>query len=165
MAISDVYTARNANAATNAPLVTTGQVALLSLYGTVAKRIWVVGVRVELGQTAAAAGNSVLFQLSRPAATNTATGTAVGSPHDFSASASIGFMATTWSTTPTLGTVLWEQQLPQTTGSAWEEFPPLGYEWGVPAIANANANAGVHMFAQATVGTSTPVYVDLIWSE
>ena len=47
----------------------------------------------------------------------------------------------------------------------WEEFPPGGDEWGVPAVANANANAGVHLFGQATVATSTPVSVDFIWSE
>jgi hypothetical protein len=47
----------------------------------------------------------------------------------------------------------------------WEEFPPTGYEWGVPAVANANANAGVHLFVTASVATSTPVFVDLIASE
>ena len=70
-----------------------------------------------------------------------------------------------WSTAPTPGVILAEWQLPQTTGSMWEEFPPTGYEWGIPAVANANANAGVHLFVTASVATSTPVFVDLIASE
>ena len=64
-----------------------------------------------------------------------------------------------------MGTVLWEQELPQTTGSSWEEFPPLGYEWGVPAIATGSANSGVHMFVTQSVATSTTYTVDIIWSE
>jgi hypothetical protein len=32
-------------------------------------------------------------------------------------------------------------------------------------VANGNANAGVHLFANSTVATSTPVAVDFIWSE
>jgi hypothetical protein len=114
---------------------------------------------------AATTATAVLSLYGTAAASNTGTSLASGNPHDYSASASIGQMATAWSTAPTVGTVLWEQELPQTTGSSWEEFPPTGYEWGVPAIANANANAGVHVFVTPTVGTSTPVFIDLIWSE
>jgi hypothetical protein len=161
VAISDVYTYRSGSVAVAATTATP----ILSLYGTAAKRLWVVGVRVELGVTAAAAGNSVLLQLARPNATNTGTGLASGSPHDFSAPASLGQLATAWSTAPTVGVVLAEWELPQTTGSMWEEFPPTGYEWGVPAVANANANAGVHLFATCSVATSTPVFVDIIASE
>ena len=68
-------------------------------------------------------------------------------------------------TAPIIGTILGEWAVPQTSGSMWEEFPPGGDEWGVPAVANANANAGVHLFAAATVATSTPVSVDFVWSE
>jgi len=85
--------------------------------------------------------------------------------NDFSAPASLGQTCVTWSTAPIIGTILAEWALPQTTGSMWEEFPPGGDEWGVPAVANANANAGVHLFAQATVATSTPISYDFIWSE
>jgi hypothetical protein len=161
MAISDVFTFRSGSVA----IAATSATAVSSVFGTAAKRGWVVGVRVDIGVTAAAAGNSLLFQLARPANTPTGTSLASGNPHYYSAPASICQGCTTWSTAPTLGTVLWEQELPQTTGSAWEEFPPLGYEWGIPAIANANANAGVHLFVTASVATSTPVYVDLIVSE
>jgi hypothetical protein len=168
MAISDVYTARNNNAGTNAPLATTSTVALLSLFGIASKRLWIVGVRVELGNTSATSGNVVLFQMARPALTTPSGNSLVaGVAHDFAAGTSLGVQCTAWTTTPTLGSVLWEQELPQTSGSAWEEFPPLGYEWGVPAQASASGGSapGVHMFATPSVNTSTPVYVDMIWSE
>jgi hypothetical protein len=161
MPVSDVYTARSGSVAVAAATAT----AVMSLNMTTVKRGWVVGVRVDVGVTAAAVGNSLLFQLCRPANTHTATGAASGIPHDFAAAASIGQVATAWSTAPTLGSVLWEQELPQTTGSSWEEFPPSGYEWQVPALATGSANAGLHMLVTPSVATSTPVFVDLIWSE
>jgi hypothetical protein len=161
VAISDIYTFRSGSVA----IAATSATAVSSVFSTTAVRGWVVGVRVDIGVTAAAAGNSLLFQLARPANTPTGTSLSGGNPHDYSAPASIAQGCTTWSTAPTVGTILWEQELPQTTGSAWEEFPPLGYEWGVPAIANGSANAGVHLFVTASVATSTPVFVDLIVSE
>jgi hypothetical protein len=161
MAYNDVYTApalaQTVNVTTALPIG--------SVYGTGAKRLWIVGVRVKVGVTAAAAGNAVKFQLARPAATNTGTGLASGNAHDFSSPASIGQFATAYSTAPTVGSILAEWEVPQTTGSAWEEFPPTGVEWGVPAIANANANAGLHVFAICSVATSTPVTVDIVWGE
>lgn len=160
MPVSDVYTGRS-----TITLAATSATAIASVYGTAAKRGWVVGVRCKIGVTAAAAGNDILFQLVRPSATNTGTGLAGGVAHDFSSPASILQFANTWSTPPAVGTILAEWVLPQTTGSMWEEFPPGGDEWGVPAVANANANAGVHVIATASVGTSTPVFADLIWSE
>ena len=161
MPISDIYTARSGSVANT---VTTAN-PLLSVYGTAAIRGWVLGCRVEVGVTGAIAGNSLLFQLARPAATNTGTGLASMSAHDFSAPASIMQQAIAWSTAPTPGVILAEWELPQTTGSMWEEFPPTGYEWGIPAIANANASAGLHLFVTASIATSTPVFVDMIVSE
>jgi hypothetical protein len=160
MALSDVYTARG-----TITLAATTSTAVFSLYGTAAKRLWLVGVRVKILQTGAVAGNDVTFTLARPSATNTGTTLTSGVANDFSAPASLGQTCVTWSTPPIIGTILGEWALPQTTGSMWEEFPPGGDEWGVPAVANANANAGVHLFAQATVATSTPVSYDFIWSE
>lgn len=160
MALSDVYSQRG-----TITLAATTSTAVFSLYGTAAKRLWLVGVRVKVLQTGAVAGNDVTFTLARPSATNTGTSLSSGVANDFSAPASIGQTCVTWSTAPIVGTILGEWALPQTTGSMWEEFPPGGDEWGVPAVANANANAGVHLFAQATVATSTPVSYDFIWSE
>jgi hypothetical protein len=168
MAISDIYEARSGLYT----IVNTTATPFLSLFGYpsggTAHRCWVVGVRVGIGASSAAAGNTLLFQLARPAAsTVNASSVASGVPHDFSASPSIGQVATAYTTPPTPGLVLWEQELPQSTGSAWEEFPPLGYEWGVPALANNAAvpSIGLHMFVTAGVTTATIVYADLIWSE
>ena len=160
MALSDIYSQRG-----TITLAATGSTAVFSLYGTAAKRLWLVGVRVKVLQTGAVAGNDIAFTLARPSATNTGTGLASGGSNDFSAPASIGQIATAWSTAPVIGTFLAGYSLPQTSGSMWEEFPPGGAEWGVPAVANANANAGVHLFAAATVATSTPIEVDFVWSE
>jgi hypothetical protein len=163
MAISDVYTYKSGIVTVAA----TTSTAAVSLYGTAAKRGWVVGIRVDIQATTAAAGNNSYFALSRPSATNTATSLTSGNAHDFSAPASICQGAVTWSTAPILVAtgVLWEQELPQTTGSSWEEFPPSGYEWQVPAVANANANAGLHVFITQSVATSTTYLIDLVYSE
>lgn len=162
MSISDVYNFRSGSVAVAA----TSATPIMSVYGTAAKRLWCVGIRVKIGVTTAAAGNSVLFQLVRPNATNTGTGLAsADSAHDFSAPASIGQKALAWSTAPTVGAILAEYELPQTTGSMWEEFPPSGDEWGIPAIANANASAGIHVFATCSVATSTPIFASLVVSE
>jgi hypothetical protein len=160
VAISDIYTFRSG--AIN--LTAASGSALLSVFSTPV-RAWALGIRVDIGVTAAAAGNSILFQLARPGNTPTGTSLSGGNPHDYSAPASVAQGCTTWSTAPSVGTILWEQELPQTTGSAWEEFPPLGYEWQIPAIANNSANNGVHVFVTPSVATSTPFYVDLICSE
>lgn len=161
MPISDVYDFKSGSVAVAAVVATP----VMSVFGTAAKRLWAVGCRVKVGVTAAVAGNSLLFQLARPGNTPTGTGLVSGAAHDFSAPASIGQLAVAWSTAPTLGVVLAEWELPQTTGSMWEEFPPTGYEWGIPAIANAAANAGLHLFVTPSVATSTPVLCEIPCSE
>jgi hypothetical protein len=161
MGYNDVYNNRSGSVNVAAVVATP----VLSVFGTAAKRLWAVGIRFSVGVTAAAAGNSLLFQLARPGNTPTGTGLASGSAHDFSSPASIGQLATAWSTAPTLGTVLADWEIPQTTGSPWAEFPPTGNEWGIPAIANAAANAGLHVFVTPSVATATPVFVNLITGE
>ena len=160
MAISDVYTFRVAPT-----LSATGDTALLSVIMGTTLRGWVVGVRVKVGVTAAAAGNDIAFALARPANTPTGTTTTAGTAHDFSAPASVATGYSAWSTAPTKGVILAEWIVPQTTGTMWEEFPPTGDEWGIPALANTVANTGVHLFANPSVATSSPVFVDLIMSE
>lgn len=163
MPISDVYVGR-ANLFGSS--IATTAVPILSLYATSTKRLWVVGVRIDIVTTTAVAGNNVLFQLCRSAAASTVTNIQAAGAHDYSAPPSLGTIATTWSTPPTVGTVLWEQELPQTTGSSWEEFPPAGYEWGVPlGSGTAVASGGVHMFINQSILTATTYNVDLIWSE
>jgi len=60
---------------------------------------------------------------------------------------------------PTLGNVLAEWVLPQTTGSMWEEFPPLGYEW---VVGTSGFLVG---FVTLSVATSTPVEMQMVISE
>jgi hypothetical protein len=160
MATSDIYTVRftptlAANTATAVGSVVAGTTV----------RIWIVGVRVELGVTGAVAGNDILFQLARPGNTANGSGTVTANPHDFSAPASIATCYSTWTLAPTVGAILAEWTIPQTTGSMWEEFPPTGYEWQVPAIANNAANNGLHLFATPSVNTSTPAVCDIIFSQ
>lgn len=157
----DIYTFRSGSVSNT---VTTANPLLSVVAGTTVRGL-VVGVRVEIGVTAAAAGNSMLFQLCRPGNTMTGTTTTTGQPHDFSAPAAICTGYTAWSTAPTVGVILAEWELPQTTGSMWEEFPPTNYEWQIPAIANAAANSGLHLFVTASVATSTPVLVNLVVAE
>lgn len=157
----DIYTFRSGSVSNT---VTTANPLLSVVAGTTIRGL-VVGVRVEVGVTAAAAGNSLLFQLTRPGNTMTGTTTTTGQPHDFSAPAAICTGYTAWSTAPTVGAILAEWELPQTTGSMWEEFPPTNYEWQIPALANGAANAGLHLFVTASVATSTPVLVNLVVAE
>lgn len=160
MAISDIYTVRAAP--TLAAAASNPQ---LSLVAGTTVRLWVVAIRVEVGNTAAVSGNDIHFTLCRPGNTMTGTTTATPNPHDFSAPASIGTAYTAWSTAPTIGAILAEWDVPQASGSTWVEYPATGYEWQVPAIANGAANAGLHVFTNPSVATSTPVFIDLIFSQ
>ncbi len=161
MAISDVYTFTSGSVAIAATTAT----ALLSVIMPATVRGWVVAMRVKIGNTAAAAGNNMLFQLCRPGNTPTGTTTTAGAAHDFSAPSGLATGYTAWSTAPTVGALVMPGfELPQASGAEWTEYPATGYEWQIPAIANANANAGLHVFVTASVATSTPVFVDLVVS-
>jgi hypothetical protein len=161
MAVSDIYTFKSGSVA----IAATSATAVISVASTTAVRGWLVGLEINIGVTTAVAGNSMLFQLCRPGNTFTGTGAFGGSAEDFSAPASILQGYTTWSTAPTVGAILWEKELPQTTGTPWSFYPPTGYEFGIPALASGSANAGLHLLVTASVSTSTPVFIDLICSE
>lgn len=158
MAISDVYNFDSGLVS----IASTSQTPTYFIATTATKRAWVVGVRVSIGVTAAAAGNSVLFTVAR-AANSPSGGTAVtGRALDSSAPAAFttsNSAATAFTISPTLGNIVWEMELPQTTGSSWEEFPPLGYEWGVPV------SGFLACFVTNSVSTSTPVQFQLVVSE
>ena len=161
MANSEVYTARSGVVTVNASTATP----LHSVVAATTFRAWVVGVRVGIVLSTAAAGNSVLIQLARPGnSSDGTTATPIPVPHDFSAPASLVTNFTAWTTPPTLGVVVAEYEIPFTTGSMWEEFPPLGYEWQIPAIADASANNGLHMFVTCSVANSTTFTSDIIVS-
>src|SRR5258707_15537997 len=98
MALSDVYSQRG-----TITLAATTSIPVFSLYGTAAKRLWLVGVRVKILQTGGVAGNDVTFTLARPSATNTGTALTPGGGNDFSAPASLGRTGVRGSTPPLVG--------------------------------------------------------------
>jgi hypothetical protein len=146
-------------------VATTSQTGLVAWNTPASKRLWIVGVRMSIGTTLAAAGNSVIFSLARISNTPVGQAQVTITKQDSAAPTSaVGSTAPTlgtgWLTAPSLAApVIAEWELPQTTGSMWEEFPPLGYEWGV-AI-----SSGVSMFVTTSVSTSTPLGAQIIWSE
>lgn len=157
---SDIY---EANSGLISVSSTGGTVPVMYVQAPASKRTWIVGVRISVGVTAAAAGNDVLFAMGR-STVGSAGGTYVSlTPQDFSAgSAFTQAYVSSFANAPAPGTAslwLWQQMLPQTTGSAWEEFPPLGYEWGIPA------GGTVACFVVPSVSTATPVQFQLILSE
>jgi len=160
MPTSDKYTFRSGSQAVAAVVATP----VLSVIGAATVRGWVVGCRIKVGVTAAANGNDLLFQLARPANTPNGSGPFNGAAHDLSAPAGIVQGYTTWTTAPTVGVIVAEWVLPQTTGSSGVEYPPTDEEWQIPAIANNAANAGLHLFVTPSVNTSTPIFADLIVS-
>jgi len=163
MPVSDIYTGRatlSANTATTATPV-------LSVFGLTTKRGWLVGARVEIVTTTAPAGANVMFQLARPSNSPAYTSSTSGMAQDYYAPASILQQVSAWTTAPTFTAtgILAEWVLPQTTGAMWEEFPPAGYEWGIPQIGSGAANAGIHLFITQSAANATTYSTDLVWSE
>lgn len=157
MAISDIYTV---DSGMNTISVTTANQPILLLNTTATKRAFVVGVRMKIGVTAAAAGNDVVFTLAR--AGNSPTGGTAANlrPHDAASAAAFSTAATpAYTIAPTLGNILGEWVLPQTTGSMWEEFPPLGYEWVVGTSGFLVGSVTL------SVATATPVEFQFVVSE
>jgi hypothetical protein len=158
MPISDVYTVDSGLVAQAA----TTQTAILELRPLATKRAFIVGVRMKIGVTAAAAGNDVIFTLARSGNSPTGGVAANIRPNDSASAAAISTaFVGAWTIAPTLGNILGEWALPQTTGSMWEEFPPLGYEW----VAAASATVSVVGFVTTSVATSTPVEWQFVVSE
>lgn len=158
MPISDIYTGSGTVA-----VASTSATPIASLVTGASVRAFVVGIRVGIG-AATVAGN-VLFQLARISnPTSVTNGTTGGTaPNDPNAPTSTETFlyagGTAYGVAPTISTsILWQQELPTTAGSSWEEFPPLGYEYTV------NVSSGVGIWVTCTTATSTPYTVEIIWS-
>jgi len=156
VAISDIYTVDSAMVTQSS----TTQTAILELRTAATKRAFCVGVRMKIGVTAAAAGNDVVFTLARAANSPTGGTAANVRAHDAASAAAISsaFIGA-WTIAPTLGNILGEWVLPQTTGSMWEEFPPLGYEWVV------GVSGFLVGFVTLSVAMATPVEFQFVVSE
>lgn len=157
MAISDIYTA---DSGMNTISVTTAFQPILELRVASTKRAFIVGCRMKVGVTSAAAGNDIVFTLARAAAQGTGGTTVNLRPHDASSATAFSTaFSPAYTTAPTQGNILAEWVLPQTTGSMWEEFPPLGYEWV------GGTSTSIVGFTTQSVGTATPVEWEFVISE
>lgn len=138
----------------------TSQSPILNVRTTSTKRAFTVGIRVKVGVTAAAAGNNIVFTLARVTTAGTGGTSANVRAHDTASAAAFttGFIPS-FTIAPTQGNILAEWTLPQTTGSMWEEFPPLGYEWVAPV------SDQLCVFVTNSVATATPVEAQLVISE
>ena len=161
MAICDIYTA---NCTSGGVTVNSSSATpILNLQPASTKRDWVLGLRISIGVTTAAAGNTVLFSLMRPGNSGSVTGTSniAPNPNDSAAAAALSSAYSTWSTAPTTGLIVWQMELPFTTGTSWEDFPPPGCEWVVPTT----ASNGIAVFVTCSVANSTPFFASLVFGE
>lgn len=158
MALSDLYVASSGSQSIS---VATADQPILAIGTPSTKRINITGIRFSIGATTAAANNTVIVKLARSTTTPTGGTSVTPNPHDSAAPASVTtFHATpSYTIAPTMNTVLGWWQVPQTSGSMWEEFPPGGQEWMVPV------SGFVAVFVTLSVATATPIFCDLIWSE
>lgn len=162
MPISDIYTGSG-----TVTLSTASPTPIASLITPATKRAFIVGLRIGIGATAYVAGN-VLFQLlvvGNPGSVAAGTTGTVANDQTNAAIPALGQFryagGTAYSPAPTTSTsVLWQQELPQTTGSSWEEFPPLGYEYTIPV------SAGLAIWVTAAGTAASQTYnVEIVWSE
>ena len=166
MAISEIYTGTGSTTLVS----TTTQTPLCSFTAPTTKRGWLVGVRVGVGATNEAAGTACLFQLYKLTNASSVANTTTNAvtPNDPSAPASLCtflFSASgTWTTAPTgVVNAIWQQEVPATAGSSWEEFPPAGYEY---CTGPGGTVAGYALWATLSVSsTTTVVNYQLVWSE
>jgi hypothetical protein len=159
MAISEIYNADS----TLVSISSTAQTALMELRssGTTSKRAWIMGVRLAVGTTAAVASNNVLFTLARAGnAPSGGTAVTLGAQDPAAPTAITAAFRGSWTTAPTVGTILAEWELPQASGSLWVEYPPPGAEWVLPV-----ATASIAVFVTTSVATATPVQAQFIVSE
>lgn len=161
MPISDIYTGSGTSTQAGGPISATP---VCSLVTGPDVRAFIVGVRIGIGATAATSGN-VLFQLFRVTnataiAGGTTGGTSANDPNAPAATETFLYAgATAYTTAPTGETnLLWQQELPNTTGSSWEEFPPLGYEYVL------NTSAGVALWVTSASSASATYSFELVWS-
>jgi hypothetical protein len=158
MALSDLYVASSGSQSIS---VTTADQPILLLTTPSTKRFNISGIRFSIGATSAAANQAVTVKLARTANSPTGGTAVTARPHDSAAPTSLAANVSTpaYTIAPTLGAILGWWTVPQTSGSMWEEFPPGGQEWMVPV------SASVCVFVTLSVGTATPIFTDLVWSE
>lgn len=172
MATSDIYvvTLGSSGVSAGTTSATSTSSLIMTVKGSTAVRLWVVGIRI--GVLSAGGSGQVYFGLFRANNTPGSSGASAVTPQTQDPAAPSAAVAgwsaysgsSGWATVPTVaaGTALWEQTLPATTGSAWEEFPPTGYEWNLPVQSGGTGWLCMQAFTSATSATVT---CDLVVSQ
>ena len=126
-----------------------------------------LGVTYTGGTPSYPSNGTVTFQLARVTGTITGGATVTPNPHNSSdiAANSVWKSASTAITVqPTVGVILWEQQLPFTAGANWAEYLTPGMEWRVPASGTAGTGIAL-MSTQSSAGTNTAFSAELVFAE
>jgi hypothetical protein len=168
MALGRIYTAESGTCA----LATTTPSALLWAWpNSAAVTMDILAVRVGVTSSGGApsypSNGIVQVQLVRATGTITGGATPTPAPHNSSdiAANSVWKSASTAITVqPTVGAVLWSQQLPFTAGANWAEWVSPGAEWRVPASGTAGTGIAL-MTTQSSAGTNTAFTAEIVFAE
>lgn len=165
MALGRYYTAESGTCA----LATTTASALLWAWpASAAVTLDIVAIRVGVaGGSSFPANGVVQVQLVRATGTIAGGATITPNPHnsaDIAANSAWRSASTAITTQPTVGVVLWGQQLPFTAGANWAEWVTPGMEWRVPASATAGTGIAL-MTTQSSAGTGTSFTAEIVFAE
>jgi len=126
-----------------------------------------IGILASGGTPSYPSNGSVQIQLCR--VTGTITGGASVTPNpmnssDIAANSVWKSASTAITVQPTLGVVLWQQEIPFTAGANWAEYVTPGMEWRVPASGTAGTGIAL-MTTQSSAGTNTAFTAELVFAE
>lgn len=165
MALGRYYTAESGGCA----LATTTPSALIWAWpGAATVTMDIVAIRVGVAGGSSFPTNGVVqVQLARVTGTIAGGATITPNPHnpgDIAAQSAWRSASTAITTQPTVGVVLWGQQLPFTAGANWAEWVTPGLEWRVPASATAGTGIAL-MTTQSAAGTGTSFTAEIVFAE
>ena len=168
MALGRFYTAESGTCA----LATTTPSALFWAWPAAATVTMVIAcIRVGItssGGTPYYPSNGIVqVQLVRATGTITGGATITPSPHnttDIAANSAWRSASTAITVQPTVGVVIWSQQIPFTAGANWAEWVTPGFEWRVPASGTAGTGVAL-MTTQSSAGTNTAFTAEIVFAE
>jgi hypothetical protein len=165
MPLGRYYTAESGTCA----LATTTPSALIWAWpGAATVTMDIVAIRVGVAGGSSFPTNGVVqVQLVRATGTIAGGATITPNPHnssDIAANSAWRSASTAITTQPTVGVVLWGQQLPFTAGANWAEWCTPGLEWRVPASATAGTGVAL-MTTQSSAGTGTSFTAEIVFAE
>jgi|SRR5215469_13626923 len=168
MALGRIYTAESGTCA----LATTTASALIWAWpASAAVTMDILAIRVGVtasGGTPSYPSNGIVqVQLVRATGTIAGGATITPNPHnssDIAANSAWRSASTAITTQPTVGVVLWGQQLPFTAGANWAEWFSPGSELRIPASATAGTGFAL-MTTQSSAGTNTAFTAEIVFAE